>query len=111
MRMRMVNFAKAAKESLIQYDILKYLNGLAMCKAIKIMAANEGGTPDIFCVYRGVPCVFEIKASEKDAMAAPENQKRQAMQMDQWLAAGARVFYAWDLTVVIWAINDIAKKL
>ena len=34
-----------------------------------------------------------------------------AQKVDQWLAAGARAFYAWDLTVVIWAINDIAKKL
>jgi hypothetical protein len=106
-----VDFAKAARESIIQLDILKYLNGLANCKAIKIMAANEGGTPDIFCVYRGVPLIFEIKASEKDAMAAPESQKRQAMQMDQWLAAGARVFYAWDLVVPMWAIADVTKKL
>jgi len=99
------------KESEIQKQILDYLNGLPNCKAIKILKANEEGTPDIFCCYRGVPLIFEVKASEKDAMAAPENQKRQAMQMDQWLAAGARVFYAWDLAVVVWAINDISKKI
>lgn len=107
----MVDFSKAAKESLIQMDILKYLNSLPMCKAIKVMSANEAGTPDIFCVYRGVPLIIEVKATEADAVAAVENQKRQAMQMDQWQEVGARVIYAWDLVVVQWIINDIGKKL
>jgi Holliday junction resolvase len=107
----MVDFAKATRESLIQLDILKYLNGQPLCKAIKVMKANEEGTPDIFCVYRGVPLIIEVKASEADAVAAVDNQKRQAMQMDQWQDTGARVIYAWDLVAVEWILHDIRKKL
>ena len=107
----MVNFAKAAKESIIQLDILKYLNGLEMCKAIKIMVANEGGTPDIFCVYRGVPIILEVKASEKDAWAAMENQKRQFMQLNQWRDTGAKVMYVWSLDMMKDIICETRIKL
>jgi len=107
----MVNFAKAAKESLIQYDILKYLNGLKMCKAIKIMAANEAGSPDIFCVYRGVPVILEVKASEQDVLRSAVEQKRQHMQMDQWETTGAMTAYVWSLEGVETLITHIAKKL
>ena len=107
----MVNFEKAARESIIQLDILKYLNGLEMCKAIKIMAANEGGTPDIFCVYRGVPVILEVKASEQDVLRSAVEQKRQHMQMDQWETTGAMTAYVWSLEGVETLITHIAKKL
>lgn len=107
----MVNFTKAAKESPIQYDILRHLNGLDMCKAIKILSANESGTPDIFCVYHGVPIILEVKASEKDAWAAMDHQKRQFMQLDQWRDTGARVMYVWSLDMVKDIICNIRIKL
>jgi Holliday junction resolvase len=109
--MKMVDFSKAAKESLIQRDILKYLNGLPMCKAIKIICANEGGTPDIFCVYRGTPLVLEVKATEQDVLRSALDQKRQHMQMDQWETTGAMTAYVWSLEGVETLIAHISKKL
>ena len=107
----MVDFARATKESIIQLDILKYLNGLPNCKAIKVMAANEGGTPDIFCCYRGVMVIVEVKASERDAWDAARHQKRQRMQMDQWADAGARVMYVWSLDMMKDIIGGIGTKI
>lgn len=107
----MVDFAKATKESIIQLDILKYLNSLPNCKAIKVMAANEDGTPDVFCCYRGTMLILEVKASEKDAMASVEDQKRQYMQMVQWRQAGARVLYVWSLDMAKEVIGNIGVKI
>jgi hypothetical protein len=107
----MVNFAKATLESLIQLDILKYLNGLPSCKAIKVMKANEEGNPDIFCCYRGTMVIMEVKASERDAWDAVRHQKRQRMQMDQWVDAGARVMYVWSLDMAKDIIGSIGTKI
>jgi len=107
----MLNFAKAAKESLIQYDILKYLNGLPNCKAVKILKANEEGTPDIFCCYRGMAIVLEVKASAEDADRATIDQKRQLMQLEQWHQAGAWTRYVWSLGSVKKIIGYLGTKI
>ena len=93
----MLKIAKAIVESILQRQILHYLNALPNCKAVKVMKANEEGNPDIFCCYRGVFIALEVKASEKDYRDAPENQKRQAMQLIQWHSAGAVTAYVWEL--------------
>jgi Holliday junction resolvase len=107
----MVDFGRAIKESLIQLDILRYLNGLPSCKAIKVMQANEEGNPDIFCCYRGMMVIMEVKASEKDAWAAMDSQKRQFMQMNQWRDTGATVMYVWSLDMAKYIIGNIGTKI
>jgi len=102
---------KKLSEAHIQKQILDYLNGLSNCKAIKIMAANEAGTPDIFCCYRGVTIVLELKASEKEARESQHKQKRQHLQLKQWGETGAFVNKIWNLDMVKKIIGDIGTKI
>ena len=44
-----------------QTRILKYLKTLPHCWAIKVIAANERGCPDIICCYRGRFVGIEVK--------------------------------------------------
>lgn len=101
----------ACKELVIQSDILKYLNGLLNCKAIKVMKANEEGNPDIFCCYRGTMVVLEVKDSASSALTARIKQKRQAMQMEQWKESGALVYCVWNLEMVKAIIGHTGTKI
>lgn len=107
----MLKIAKDIVESILQRQILHYLNALPNCKAVKVMKANEEGMPDIFCCYRGTMIAIEVKASEEDARVSREHQKRQAMQLEQWGEAGAFTMYAWDVEQVEKFVGWIGTKL
>ena len=57
----MARNAEFEAESKIQRNILRYLNSLDECWAIKVIVANERGIMDIFCCYKGMFVVFEVK--------------------------------------------------
>ena len=72
-------------ESTFKNRILKYLNGLPGCKAIKMHGNQyvEAGTPDIFCCYRGRPVLLELK------LPGNEPTVIQLKRLEEWRAAGA----------------------
>jgi Holliday junction resolvase len=70
-------------EKQIQKKILDYLN--ARGKAIKIMEANEVGTPDIISVVDGIPYILEVKQPSKSATPI------QLYQLQEWSKTGAHV--------------------
>lgn len=45
----------------LQTKILKYLKKLPECWAVKVMAANERGCPDIIGCYKGYFFAIEVK--------------------------------------------------
>jgi len=45
-----------------QAKVLKWLKTVPKCKAIKVITANEAGTPDVHICYRGRYIVWECKA-------------------------------------------------
>jgi len=45
-----------------QTEILQYLKTLPRCWAIKVIAANERGCPDILCCYKGRFLGIEVKS-------------------------------------------------
>ena len=73
-----------AKESQLQAKILKYLDGLRGCKAIKVISANERGIPDLHVCYKGRYIAFEIKSP------VGKVSKIQALQLTKYLQAGAQ---------------------
>ena len=50
------------KEAVIQLKILKYLNSLPGCWAIKVISANQRGVPDIVGCCRGQFIALEVKS-------------------------------------------------
>jgi len=84
------------EEQKVQKKILDHLNSLDNCKAIKIVLANEAGTPDIFCVWRGNAILIEVKASEEDALKSMKRQPIQQVRQQEWVTAGAYAITAWD---------------
>jgi Holliday junction resolvase len=51
-------------ESKLQSDIIKYLNSLDGCYAIKVITGNLRGIADILCCYNGKFIAFEIKRQD-----------------------------------------------
>jgi len=49
------------RESKIQSEILNYLKGIDDCQAVKIVAANRRGVPDIHICHKGRYIVLEVK--------------------------------------------------
>ena len=84
-------------EKQIVNEILKYLNGLECCRAVKVHGGRYGnsGEPDIDCVYRGRSYKFEVKR--------PKNKPTQLQMsvMDKWREAGACVCWVTDVREVI----------
>ena len=49
-------------ESTIEKNILKYLNSLHNCKAVKwSQNGRQKGNPDIICAWNGIMFLFEVK--------------------------------------------------
>ena len=73
------------KEKSIVNQILKYLNSLPRCKAIKLHGSvfMERGTPDILCVNHGDPYFFEVK---RPRGVPTELQNK---RLEQWKNVGA----------------------
>jgi Holliday junction resolvase len=73
------------KESIIQSKILKYLNSLGECKAVKYPGGyySKNGTPDILCCYQGHFIAFEVK-TEKGKIT-----KLQQIEIEGWKKSGA----------------------
>jgi len=73
------------KESAIVTRILKFLNRLPHCKAIKIHGSPymEAGTPDILGCYHGQMFAFEVKTTKG------KTSKIQDYRLSQWGIAGA----------------------
>lgn len=74
-------------EALLVRGIIRWLNILPGCKAIKThgSAYGEAGTPDIFAVRNGQAYLLEVKTMKGKVS---EIQKH---RMKQWEEAGARV--------------------
>ena len=73
-------------EKSIVAGILKYLNGLPGCHAVKTHgSAYSGGQPDVDACYKGQTIKLEVKRPGKQATALQE------AVLAQWKAAGAIV--------------------
>jgi Holliday junction resolvase len=69
-----------AKESSLQTKVLKYLNSLHGCKAIKVISANERGIPDIHVSYEGQYIVFELKSPNGTVTVLQKTQLKEYQQ-------------------------------
>lgn len=97
------------REKIIVKDILKFLNDLPYCKAIKIHGNQytESGTPDIFACYRGQTMVFECKQKDE------KPTKIQELRLKEWGEAGALNAVARsvdDIENVIQSIDNLCRK-
>jgi len=83
-------------ESRLVHRILKYLNGLPSCKAVKNHGSiySEKGRPDIDVSHHGRHGVIEVK------IAPEEPTVIQWKRLDQWHLAGSRTMVAYDLEQV-----------
>ena len=89
------------KESTLVNNILKYLNGLPKCKAIKRHGGMFGraGEPDITGCKDGKHFEIEVKVPWKMPTEI------QLQRMKEWTNAGALVFVAHELWHVKENIN------
>jgi Holliday junction resolvase len=58
----------------LQSKILKYLEGLDHCWAVKVISSNKRGCPDILCCYRGMFLAIEVKEGSGRATAIQKAQ-------------------------------------
>lgn len=83
-----------ATEKSITNNILKKLNALPKCKAIKLHGSiySRRGTPDILCVKEGRVFFFEVKQPGRMPTAS------QLKELKEWGEAGAWVFIvnSWE---------------
>ena len=88
------------KESTLVKKILKYLNDLPQCKAIKIHGSRfqEAGTPDILCCKNGETIFIECKIGKNKVTDI------QSVRIRQWQEAGASCLVAYTL-------DDVKKLL
>ena len=72
-------------ETALTYDILKALNALPCCKAIKLHGSRyqEAGTPDVHATAEGQSYWLEVKKDDE------EPTRLQAQRLKEWAAAGA----------------------
>ena len=57
------SLSQPVNEAVTQLKILKYLNGLPDCWAIKVISANQRGVPDIIGCYKGRFIAVEVKST------------------------------------------------
>ena len=90
-------------ETTITNAILKYLNGLECCRAIKVHGGYYGsnGEPDIDCVYRGRPLKIEVKVPGK----VPT--RLQHKRLDQWSEVGTVAVFVDNVA----GVEDIIFKI
>jgi len=88
-------------ETTITRKILKHLNSISRCRAIKLHMSHFGlrGTPDILCCKDGQTVFFEVKT--------PESKKRftpmQGKQFRDWRAVGAECH-------LVTGVDDLPKE-
>ena len=75
-------YSQPVNEAVVQLKILKYLNSLPDCWAIKVISANQRGVPDILGCYRGRFIGLEVKS------ASGKPSKIQQVQLDAIKKAG-----------------------
>ena len=80
------------EETPLQAEILKYLNSLDRCKAIKVVKANEDGVSDIICCYRGHYVAFEVKDPNLSRKEVIKNQNQQVFILEVVQAGGLGYF-------------------
>jgi len=73
-------------ETTITRKILKHLNSISGCRAIKLHMTHFGqrGTPDILCCKDGQTVFFEVKVPDRSRL-----EVMQAKQFRDWRAVGA----------------------
>jgi len=90
---------RTASEASIVRSILRYLNSLDGCRAIKTHGGPlRGGEPDIYAVKDGQFYAFEVKRP------GGKPTKLQAATLDQWRAAGA-------VTAVVTSVDEVKEVL
>ena len=90
------NLSQPVNEAVVQLKILKYLNGLSDCWAIKVISANQRGVPDILGCYRGRFIALEVKS------ASGKPSKIQQAQLDAIKKAGG-------ITGVVTSLQQVQK--
>lgn len=84
------------KESNLAKKIIAYLNDSPGTRAVKMHGSvhMEAGLPDIFCVSRGRPFLFELKIGDE------KPSEIQKVQHRRWREAGATVEVVYSLSDV-----------
>ena len=86
-------------ESAIQAKILKHLRSIPNCWAIKVVAANCNGTPDILACINGQFYAFEVK-NERGRLSPI-----QQVQLDRIASAQGKAYTVRSLEEVIQIIQ------
>lgn len=90
-------------ETGLSQKVLKYLNSLPQCKAIKIHGSRyqEVGTPDIICCYHGHMILIELKVGKE------EPSDIQLTRIEQWQCSEASAYVCWSLDHVKYLIQKL----
>lgn len=97
------------KESTIQSKIMKYLNSLEGCKAVKFHGGAYGnrGTPDILASYNGRFLALEVKRPKVGKVT-----RLQEVQLEQWIESGAEakiVTSVDEVRQIITSLQEVFK--
>lgn len=91
-------------ESTISNSIIKYLESIKSCHAVKIHGSvKKRNNPDIFCVIRGTPIVIEVKRPEGNYGVTPG----QLLELIRWKKAGAATMTATGVKQVRDKVNAL----
>lgn len=89
-------------ETSIEQSIIKYINNLPKCKAVKwSQDGRQRGNPDIIASIRGHMLLIEVK------QPGSTPSKLQEMTMRTWQATGAHVIWVDHLECVKRYIDDM----
>lgn len=90
----------SSPETIITRKILKHLNVLPGCRAIKLNRTHFGmrGTPDILCFRDGQTVFFEAKTPERKKLTMIQGK-----QFRDWRAVGAKCH-------LVTGIEDLPKE-
>lgn len=98
----------APLESAVVASILKYLNSLPDCRAIKTAGdAKRLGEPDIDCCYKGRAIKLEVKRPGREHGYSNDTGKLTKLQiatLSKWKAAGA-------IAGVVCSVEDVKRIL
>jgi len=87
-------------ETTIARKLLKHLNAIPRCRAIKLHMTQFGlrGTPDILCCRDGQTVFFEVKTPKRRRL-----DKMQGKQFRDWRTVGAKCY-------LVTGIDDLPKE-
>ena len=87
-------------ETTITRKILKHLNAIPECRAIKLHMSQFGqrGTPDILCCRDGQTFFFEVKTPKRRWL-----EMMQGVQFKKWRAVGAKCH-------LVTGVDDLPKE-